>query len=43
MLRRVREATDPLHAQRIIAAALPPVVAGVLEPAELEAMRAYSY
>jgi hypothetical protein len=39
MLRAVREATDPQQAQRLIAAALPPVVAAVLEPAELEAMR----
>ena len=37
--RAVREATDPEQAQRLIADALPPVVASVLEPAELEAMR----
>ena len=34
----MREATDPERAQRLIADALPPVVASVLEPAELEAM-----
>jgi hypothetical protein len=38
--RAVREAGDPAQAQRLIAAALPPVVASVLEPAELEAVRA---
>jgi VIT1/CCC1 family predicted Fe2+/Mn2+ transporter len=38
MLRAVREATDPQSAQRLIADALPPVVASVLDPAELEAM-----
>ena len=32
-------ATDPQEAQRLIAAALPPVVASILEPAELEAMQ----
>ena len=37
-LRAVREATDPGHAQRLIADALP-LVGSVLEPAELEAMR----
>ena len=37
--RAVREAGDPGRAQRLIAEALPPVVASVLEPAELEAMR----
>ena len=37
--RTVRTATDPLRAQRLIADALPPVVASVLEPAELESMR----
>jgi hypothetical protein len=36
--RAVRKATDPKKAQRLIAGALPPVVAGVLQPAELEAM-----
>ncbi len=36
--RAVRKATDPQQAQRLIADALPPVVASVLEPAELEAM-----
>jgi hypothetical protein len=37
--RAVREAGDPERAQRLIADALPQVVASVLEPAELEAMR----
>jgi hypothetical protein len=35
----VRKASDPQHAQRLIAGRLPPLVASVLEPAELEAMR----
>jgi hypothetical protein len=38
-LRAVRESTDPGRAQRLIADALPPVVASILEPAELESMR----
>src|SRR4051812_5781617 len=38
-LNAVRNAADPQQAQRLIADALPPVVAGILEPAELEAMR----
>ena len=38
-LRAVREAGDPGHGQRLVADALPPVVASVLEPAELESMR----
>lgn len=37
--RAVRTATDPQHAQRLLADALPPVVASVLQPAELETMR----
>jgi hypothetical protein len=37
--RAVREATDPERAQRLLADALPPVVASVLEPAELESVR----
>jgi hypothetical protein len=37
--RAVREAGDPAQAQRLIADALPPVVASVLEPPELDAMR----
>jgi len=36
--RAVRKATDPQKAQRLIADALPAVVASVLEPAELETM-----
>ena len=36
--RAVRKATDPQEAQRLIADALPSVVASVLQPAELEAM-----
>jgi len=39
MFRAVRKATDPKEAQRVIAEALPSVVAGVLTPAELEAIR----
>jgi hypothetical protein len=35
-LRAVRNATDPKKAQKLIADALPPVVASVLQPAELE-------
>jgi len=35
----VRKATDPQRAQRLIADALPPVVASILEPEELETMR----
>jgi hypothetical protein len=35
----VRSAPDPREAQRLIAEALPPVVASILEPAELETMR----
>src|SRR5436189_2432755 len=35
-LRAVRKATDPEKAQRLIADALPSVVASILEPAELE-------
>jgi hypothetical protein len=37
-LRAVRKATNPKEAERLIADALPSVVAGVLTPAELEAM-----
>jgi hypothetical protein len=35
----VRRATDPQEAQHLIADALPPVVASILEPTELEAIR----
>ena len=35
----VRQATDPGKAQRLIAEALPPVVASILQPADLETMR----
>ena len=38
-LRAVRKATDPLKAQRLIADALPPVLASALAPEQLEAMR----
>src|SRR5690348_5527771 len=38
-LRAVRQANDPQLGQRLIADALPPVVASVLERAELETMR----
>jgi hypothetical protein len=37
-LRAVRGATDPKKAQRLVASALPPVAALLLEPAELEAL-----
>ncbi len=39
IFRAVRKATDPQEAHRLIADALPSVVASVLQPAELEAMR----
>ena len=35
----VRRTTDPEEARRLIADAMPPLVASILEPAELEAMR----
>src|SRR5258706_5130023 len=35
----VRKATDPEKAQQLIAGALPPLVASILQPAELETMR----
>lgn len=35
----VRRAADPQEAQRLIAGALPPLIASVLEPVELETMR----
>ena len=38
-LQAVRRAADPQEAQRRIAEALPPVVASILEPAELETIR----
>jgi hypothetical protein len=38
-LRAVRQASDPQKAQRLIAGALPPLVASILQPAELETMR----
>jgi hypothetical protein len=38
-LRGVRAATDPREGQRLVADALPPLVASVLQPAELESMR----
>src|SRR5580765_4947849 len=36
--RAVRQESDPAKAQRRLADALPPVVASILEPAELESM-----
>ena len=36
--RAARKATDPREAQRLIAGALPPVIAYILQPAELETM-----
>jgi hypothetical protein len=38
-IRAVRSARDPEHAQGLLANALPPVVASVVQPAELDAMR----
>jgi VIT1/CCC1 family predicted Fe2+/Mn2+ transporter len=38
-LRGVRAATDPVEGQRLVADALPPLVASVLQPSELESMR----
>jgi hypothetical protein len=38
-LRAVRRASDPRKAQRLIAEALPPVIASVLQTADLETMR----
>jgi VIT1/CCC1 family predicted Fe2+/Mn2+ transporter len=38
-LRAVHAATDPLKAQRLIAAALPAPIASVIQPAELELIR----
>ena len=38
IFRAVRTTADPREAQRLIADALPPVVASVVEPSELEAM-----
>jgi hypothetical protein len=38
-LHAVRQATDPQKAQHIIADALPPLIASILKPAELETMR----
>jgi hypothetical protein len=35
----VRKAADPKTAQRLIAGALPPLIASILQPAELESMR----
>jgi hypothetical protein len=37
--RAVRQSTDPATAQRLIAGALPPLVASVVQPAELESLR----
>ena len=38
-LRAARKATEPQKAQRLIAHALPPMIASILQPAELETMR----
>ena len=35
----LRKATDPQQAQQLLAGALPPLVASILQPAELESMR----
>ena len=37
--RAVRSTSDPQQAQRLVAGALPPIVASVLEPKELEGLR----
>src|SRR6187401_2813677 len=39
IFRAVRNAADPQQAQRLIADSLPAIVASVVQPAELEAMR----
>jgi len=38
-LQGVRKASDPQKAQRLIAGALPPLIASVMQPAELESIR----
>lgn len=38
-LRAIRNATDPQKAQRLVAGALPSLVAAILQPGELESMR----
>src|SRR5204863_6824189 len=38
-LQAVRKGTDPQKAQRLIAGALPPLIASVLQPAELDSIR----
>src|SRR6185295_18122662 len=38
--RRLRAAADPREGQRVVADALPPLVASVLDPSQLEAVRA---
>lgn len=38
-LQAARKTADPQDAQRVIAGALPPVIASILEPAELETIR----
>jgi VIT1/CCC1 family predicted Fe2+/Mn2+ transporter len=38
-LQAVRKATDPKKAQSLIAAALPPLIASILEPSELDSIR----
>jgi len=38
-LKAVRKATDPQKAQRLIAGALPPLIASVLQPSEFESIR----
>jgi VIT1/CCC1 family predicted Fe2+/Mn2+ transporter len=37
-LRAVRKATDPKKAQQLVAGALPPLLASVLQPSELDSM-----
>src|SRR6476660_7317953 len=38
-LQAVRKAGDPQKAQRLIAGALPPLIASIMQPAELESIR----
>src|SRR5262245_38301115 len=38
-LQALRKATDPQKAQRIVADALPPLIASVMQPAELDSIR----
>ena len=39
LLRRLRRASDPSEARRLVAGALPPLVASLLEPQEIESLK----